>query len=182
MPGTRQCDTQPPANRESLPSLAGPPPQGGGFGNIRRTNQSCRRPRERKSGCGLGARPRGQLQTMNSCPCGGQDTWSQSECALPPKFPALLGERRPSCVGSRKQKGKERWQVSAEKGTVFHFPHRKLLWPGSLLYPDYSQTRAPEQRSFASGSSVGQGLLHAKEKRNLLAEYFLDILQDARPP
>lgn len=95
MPGTRQCDTQPPANRESLPSLAGPLPQGGGFGNIRRTNQRCRRPRERKSGCGLGARPQGQLQTMNSCPCGGQDTWSQNECALPPKFPGLLGKGDP---------------------------------------------------------------------------------------
>lgn len=29
---------------------------------------------------------------------------------------------------------------------------------------------------------MGQVLLHAKEKQNLLAEYFLDILQDARPP
>lgn len=43
--------------------------------------------------------------------------------------------------------------------------------------------RKPQrQGSSASGTSVGQGLLHAKEERNLLAEYFLDILQDARPP
>lgn len=62
------------------------------------------------------------------------------------------------------------------------FPQRKPLQPEFLLSLNVPGRKAQTKMPFSSGSSVGQGLLHAKEKRNLPAEYFLDILQDARPP
>lgn len=82
----------------------------------------------------------------------------------------------------KKQVWKERGQIGAERGPCFCFPHRKPLWPGPSCTPNTPRHKLRRQRSSASGSSGGQGLLSAKEKRNLLAEYFLDILQDARPP
>lgn len=68
-------------------------------------------------------------------------------------------------------------QIGDEKGTGFHFSYGQL--PCTPKLPDASpRVRGPLQ----VGVLRGKGLLHAKEKRNLLAEYFLDILQDARPP
>lgn len=121
----------------------------------------------------------------------GEEVWLWERGPTPsnPSTPFLQnsqysrGKETQRCSGSREQKWKERWQISDEQGTHFRVFPMGSPSGQSPSCPLSAPGRSPQaQRPFSSGSSVGQGLLHAKEKRNLLAEYFLDILQDARPP
>lgn len=99
------------------------------------------------------------------------------------KIPNALGEGRPIVVQEAANKsGRRGGQPVMQRPSASVFSFRKPLWLEYLLRPEYSECKPQRPRPFSGGSSVGQGLLHAKEKRNLLAEYFLDILQDARPP
>ena len=99
------------------------------------------------------------------------------------KIPSALGERRPNVVWeaeSRSGRKGDKLVLKRAPASVSPVGGPSGQRPSCSL--NTQGCKPQRQGSFASGSSVGQGLLHAKEKRNLLAEYFLDILQDARPP
>lgn len=71
-----------------------------------------------------------QLQTMNSCPCGGQDTWSQSECALPPKFPALLGKGNPVVWEAENKSGRKGGKSALKRAPASISPTGSLSGQG----------------------------------------------------
>lgn len=92
VPGTRQCDTQPPAN--SLPSLAVPLPPDRRLWHHQDKLKSADVPGKGNLAEGLvPGWSQGQLQRVKSCPCGGWDTWSRA--SVPFWKIHTFGERRP---------------------------------------------------------------------------------------
>lgn len=71
---------------------------------------------------------------------------------------------------------KQKWRRDAtrqSKGSCFCFSPWRAQDQGSSYTPKYSTVESAEEGVLSErGSSMGQGLLHAKEKQNLLAEYF----------
>lgn len=164
-PGTRWHGPQPPARRATRESR--PPAEGGGSAATEGRVKRCQRPG--RGNLAVGAR--------------GQ---SRSKHTLPPKSPAPSGKGGPALVlgeaeGTSGRKGGE--QTRRAPASVSPTGSRSGQGPAgtTAAKPAPPRTRRP----FPRGSAEGQGLLRAKEKRNLPAEYFfffLDILQDARPP